>query len=216
MISRHGFPRAGPAYTSVCWQTVFHPPRHLLPPVRRGCRKFSPSPTSGTVVVHGSLGEFFVVPIASSSFFARLSKSPISYLNGLGVAADGAVGWCKMENRFSSFLAHRDQAAIMLQGGEASGVLRWCGGSRRIFKHGLMVNRWHAVDPFIIGFDGAAEPDAMLLNDVPKREHLAPGKFKIWIAPVSQPFLPDPCASPEGWAPDFSNPEGKKGRHRAG
>jgi len=42
---RHGFPRAVPAYISVCWQTVFHPPRNLLPPVRQrhktagcGCR----------------------------------------------------------------------------------------------------------------------------------------------------------------------------------
>ena len=77
-----------------------------------------------------------------------------------------------------------------------------------------MENRWHAVDPFIIGFDGTGEPDAMLLHDISKWSHAAPRKIKNRSSSSFPIFFAIDYAMNEGSDPGFSSPAAKKGQPR--
>ena len=108
------------------------------------------------------------------------------------MAATGSVRGRQLEDGLAGLLPHRNQAPVMLDGGEPVRILRRRKGigvllftqqiSRIFFRH--------TVDP-LIGLYGPVQADAVLLNHIAYRQSYSrSGKGKLWLLPVVGPLFP--------------------------
>src|SRR5690606_6370081 len=135
-------------------------------------------------LLHGALGQLLEVLLGIT--------------DGTRVATDGAIGRCQFEDRLAAFLSHGDEAAVMLDRGQAIGIILLAHvGDGGFGKNRLAVDGGDALNPFIVGLHRPIQANTVLLAQIPDGAHAAGGQLEIRVlcffaagVPVVEAFLP--------------------------